>query len=405
MKTKIYARKITPVIILLSLLGLTMAGCGSKESSEIVPLPIPEPIVVIEEPEPDLEEPGPEILAFSDENMLNGVPIIGVREVKDGLFQSYLTGAWKDEAVAKRRPMALVMPNNSAALPKYGISRADIIFEAPVEGRITRLVAFFEDYDDLSHLGPARSARDYFVYEAIGKRALFAHWGLAVPYSADLINGEKVDNISMTLSGIQRGADEAFRRIPRSGYSLEYTGYLDIEGYKKAIDRLGYSPDYPSDFVPQFIFAAEGTRVLYDDYPEATIIRPGGTSSNSGGYGNAKASFEYNEDENIYYRFQFNGRHIDEMNNEQLAVSNIVLQYAHGEVRDANDYLAFGVHGEGKAEVFTSGRVIPATWRRFGGDHTPAKFYDENDNEIIFNQGKTWICLIWNTYDEFVEYE
>ena len=33
------------------------------------------------------------------------------------------------------------------------------------------------------------------------------------------------------------------------------------------------------------------------------------------------------------------------------------------------------------------------------------RFYDENDEEIIFNQGKTWICNIWKEYGEFVSYE
>ena len=57
--------------------------------------------------------------------------------------------------------------------------------------------------------------------------------------------------------------------------------------------------------------------------------------------------FEYNEEDQLYYRYQDGKKQIDEMNKEQLAVSNVVFQYCHGEVRDAKDYLAFGVHGEG----------------------------------------------------------
>ena len=41
----------------------------------------------------------------------------------------------------------------------------------------------------------------------------------------------------------------------------------------------------------------------------------------------------------------------------------------------------------------------------YDGDATPAKFFDQDGNEIIFNQGKTWICNIWDEYSEFVEYE
>ena len=41
---------------------------------------------------------------------------------------------------------------------------------------------------------------------------------------------------------------------------------------------------------------------------------------------------------------------------------------------------------------------------RYDGDFTPAKFYDEEGNEIIFNQGKTWICNIWQEYGEYAQY-
>jgi len=402
------SKRIVSVLMSICLLGLVLTACGRGETEEIKPLPIPEPVVVATPtPEPDNEihiEPEPEII-FSDENMLNGVPIIGVREVVDGMYQSYLTGEWKDVEVAKRRAMALVMPNNNAALPKWGISRADIVFESPVEGRTSRLVAYFEDYDDLEMLGPARSARDYHVYDAIGKRAIFAHWGLAVAYSADLINGDKTDNVSQQLGGITRGAPEAFFRRTRPGYRQEFTGYLDIAGYTRAVERLGYDKNYPADFVPQFTFAADGTFVEYENYPVATIIRPGGTTSNASGYGDGKSSFEYNEQDRLYYRYQFGGKHTDEMNDAHLTYTNVVFQYALGEKRDANDYLIFGLHGTGRAKIFTNGRVIEGTWKRLGGDHKPAKFYDMDDNEIVFNIGKTWICLIWETYAEFAVYE
>ena len=401
-------KRVVTLLMLLSLSVLVVAGCGNKEAEEVKPLPIPEPVIVIEEPEPEPEspaetEPAPD-LVFTDENMLNGIPIIGVRVEKDGLYQSYLTGTWKAANVAKRRPMALIMPNNSAALPHYGISRADIIFEAAVEGRTTRIISFYEDYDDLEFIGPTRSARDYFIYEAMGKQGIFCNWGLAIPYCADLINSDRVDNISAALKGINVGADEAFFRRTRPGYDTEYRGYLKVEGYTKAVERLGYNQNYPASFVPQFTFAAEGTRVEYESHPKTTAIYPGGTSSNAGGYGSGNPYFEYHEDDYLYYRYQFKGKHIDEMNGEQLSFSNVVFQYMHGEKRDPNDYLAFGMHGEGKAQVFTNGRIIEGKWKRLDGDYVPAKFYDEDDNEIIFNQGKTWICLIWNDYAEFVVY-
>jgi hypothetical protein len=73
-------------------------------------------------------------------------------------------------------------------------------------------------------------------------------------------------------------------------------------------------------------------------------------------------------------------------------------------VRDQNDYLAFGVHGEGKAVIFTNGKVIEGVWKR-PSDSAANMFYDENGNEIVFNQGKTWICNIWEEYAEYAEWK
>ena len=50
-----------------------------------------------------------------------------------------------EEAVGKR-PVAVMINNIEAALPQYGISEADLLFELPVEGGVTRLMALYGDY-------------------------------------------------------------------------------------------------------------------------------------------------------------------------------------------------------------------------------------------------------------------
>lgn len=382
--------------VILLCVPLILAACGSDKAEE---LPLGE---VNEAPEPQPQETAEEAVEETEEE---GLPIIEDREVVGGKMQSYLTGEWTAEAVATRRPLAIMIPNNAQAMPQYGLTKASIIYEAPVEGRITRLMAIFEDYDELDHIGPVRSSRDYFIYVAMGYEAIYCNWGLARPYVEELINRDTVQNISAAVEGIYKPSDEAFGRIKRPGYATEFTGYLFIDGVSKAIERQKYETEYDEAYVPQFTFIADDYRAEYSENEDAHLIYPGGQESNSGGYGSAKPYFEYNEQDHLYYRFQNGKKQIDEMNNEQLTVSNVVLQYCHGEVRDAKDYLAFGVHGEGKALVFTNGKVIEGTWKRYDGDATPAKFYDKDDNEIIFNQGKTWICNIWDEYEEFVEYE
>ena len=382
-------------MLMLGLLGGLLMGCSKEDEDFLVETP---KVEAISTPEP-VETPEPTPTPNTE--------IITERMVVDGQMQSYLTGEWKDEAIVNRRPIAVMVPNNAPALPQYGLSLASIIYEAPVEGRITRIMPVFEDFDDLDRIGPIRSSRDYFIYQALGYQAIYCNWGLARPYVEELINSDRVQNISAAVEGIHHPADEAFGRVKRSGYAIEFTGYLFIDGMLEAADRLGYTWEYGEDHRPAYTFAGDGHRAedRYEDLPKASVIRPGGTDNNKGGYGAYNPYFEYHEEDRLYYRFQDGKAQIDEYNGEQLTFSNVVLQYCHGEGRDDHDYLAFGVHGEGEAIVFTGGRVIEGTWKRLDGDNTPAVFYDEKGEEVIFNQGKTWVCNIWQEYSDSVSYE
>lgn len=396
-----------------------MAGCGKDSGSAPVNSPIlpeAEPLESIssevqEETEPS--DDGTQDLAAGD------IKVITERKVVDGKMQSYLTGEWKDEAVVKRRNMAVMIPNNKRAgykdssplLKQHGISKASIIYEAPVEGRITRLMCFFEDYDDLDYIGPIRSSRDYYVYEAMAYDSIYVNWGLARPFVEELINSDRVDNVSQALEGIYNGAPEAFGNVSKSGYASEFTSCLKLDGYAKAVDRLGYSKEYTDRFQQAFTFADDGYTAAYEDYPDAVSIWPGGTTNNSGGYGNygdKNVHFEYNKEDGLYYRYQYGDAMTDEYNDEQIAVSNVVFKICHGELKvpddKEHDYLGFGVHGTGDCYVFTNGKVIKGTWNR-GSDYEPNLFLDENGNEIVFNQGKTWICNVWKEYSEYIEYK
>ena len=235
--------------------GMALAGCGKEETEPEAPGVTVEKIPVeTAQPQPQ-ESEAPEDSASAE------------RESVDGKMQSYLTGEWKDEAVVNRRPIAVMIPNNTPALPQYGISKASIIYEAPVEGRITRLMGVFEDFDDLERIGPVRSSRDYFLYVAMGYEAIYCNWGLARPYVEELINRDTVQNISAAVEGINNPAHEAFDRVSRSGYATEFTGYLFIDGMLEAAERLGYDWEYDDAYVPPFTFAGDDERAedLYAD--------------------------------------------------------------------------------------------------------------------------------------------
>lgn len=58
-----------------------------------------------------------------------------------------------------------MMSNDKESLPQYGINRAGVVYEAPVEGD-RPVYGGDEDYDDLDRIGSVRSCRTYYTYFA-----------------------------------------------------------------------------------------------------------------------------------------------------------------------------------------------------------------------------------------------
>ena len=325
-------------------------------------------------------------------------------EVVDEDIVSYFTGLPCTREQQQHRPLAVMLNNIKEGCPQSGTSEASIIYECPVEGRITRLMGIFEDYEHVEKIGSIRSCRDYFVFLANEYDCIYCHFGQATPYVGDYLNSDGVDNISGAVSGIERPATNTFYRV--SERKAPHNVYINTEGLLEDIEKFGYRTTLREDYTPKFTYMKDGDDA-YKDAQSATVLYPGGKETGkANGFSTVQSRFEYNAQDGKYYRFQYGGEHIDEVTGQQLKFDNVVFQYCHGEVRDVHDYLAFGCHGDNgyKVQVFTQGKMKEGTWKRTE-DTLPATYTDYDGNPIPLTPGKTWVCIIWNDFADDVVIE
>jgi len=345
------------------LLMMSMTGCKKEEPQVTI---VPEPIVI-----------------KADVGSIVGKYVNG--EINP------LTGLYISKEAAARRPIGIMINNLKAAQPQSGIGQADVIYETLVEGSITRLYALFQDFD-AEKIGPVRSARHYFLDFAFDFDAIYVHYGQSP--QADIafsqLDPPHLNGLSY-LDTIMCFQDPN-RVRPHSTYT-SYDGLMaawDYEEYRKEIDQ-----DYVDD--SKFKFNDE------DSTPNSSV-QVSKVSLNYSNY--SQPWFEYNEDEGMYYRFQYDAPQIDVETDTQLKYKNIIVQLADMWViaGDTEGRLDMSLISSGKGYYITNGVSIPITWKKTSHE-SPTHYYLEDGSELLLNKGKTWISVFPAYRTEYLLFE
>lgn len=313
----------------------------------------------------------------------------------EGMVRSPLTNEWTNPETATTRPIAVMVPNESAAIPHYNLSDASIIYEANVEGRLTRLMAIYENWEDMNKIGNIRSTRTYYAYWAFEWDAFLVHYG--GPY---YINSLMDHELTQNIDGLS-GDNAAFYRT--KDRPDPHNVYADGAALRERIQTRKYELSYRGITDEQhFQFAGKANPNALTQYGDnaqnATYI------DMSGCYPLTRCYFEYNEEDGLYYRSQHlsggeDAPHTD-ADGEQLAFKNILVQYTKQEVLDDKGYLVLQCHDNTRdGWFFTNGKGIHVTWEK-GSDYGATRYYDDDGNEITLNTGKTMICIV-NETDSF----
>ena len=294
-----------------------------------------------------------------------------------GYKRSFLTGKYIKEADAMRRPYAVMINNIQDAIPQYGISKAAIIYESPVEGSITRLMAIFEKPNKLKRIGSVRSCRIYYAYMSKEWDSLYVHYGQS-KYAKKFLKSKKIDNICSW------NAEGAFYRT--SDKPAPHNCYTSGKGLKKATKKLKYRKKHKDTFKGVFKFANIDKPYELKDGIDAQKVKIGYT------YNHAK--YKYNKDKKKYYRYQYGEKHIDAKNNKQLSCTNIVIQYVKTVLYPDGKSLKMTQKGNGKGWYITRGKAIKIKWQKDKKKSGQTKYYDENGQEIVLNNGKTFVQIV-----------
>ena len=309
-----------------------------------------------------------------------------VEETDTGL-RSALTNEVIDEALYKQKPITVMFNNLKAACPQTSISKAGVVYEAPVEGSITRLMGVIEDWQGLDKIGSVRSARDYYTYWAQEWDSFYVHFGGPAKYIDPAMKTLKVENIN----GLNTGGDAYYRTTDRVA---PHNAYAKGSGLATAAEAKGYSLAYESGKPDtHFTFASENAPNMLENGVTANHVEMGGYNLNHG-------MFDYNAEDGLYYRSQYGAAQIDDLDGKQLTCKNIIIINVDGKVRDSKGRLKFEIVDSGKTGYFiTNGKAIPITWDK-PDRNSLTKYYDEQGQEIQLNTGKTWICIVMTDYKD-----
>lgn len=299
--------------------------------------------------------------------------------------QNLLTGIddLSAEAVGKR-PVAVMINNVKDALPQYGIAKADIIFELPVEGSLTRLMALYGDYTTMPDVCAIRSCRYYYPALAKGFDAFYVHWG-SDPTILDYVNGLKIDRYDgMSNPHGLFGRDSARRN---AGYSLEHTGYFKGTEFAEAVKEDGKRTD--------LLESKKGTAFQFCGINDK--VTPVGNPCNQVhvNFGAATATLDYDVENQVYTK-KINGQdHIDGKTKEILKFTNVFVLETSISVRDEAGHKKINWAGSSNATGYyiSNGFVEKIHWSKANGEEGEyLRFYKETGEELVINRGKSYIA-------------
>lgn len=284
-----------------------------------------------------------------------------------------LTGQAADSpATVTRQAITVKIENSPASRPQGGLDRADIVYEAVVEGGQTRFLAVFHS-TDADQVGPVRSVRptDPAIVDPFG--GVVAYSG-GIPRFVEAMKATGLTNFDETTAG------DAFRR--RRDKSAPHNLYTSTGSLYGKASNSAAPPKFAEFLPPGQAFAPAGSA------PVAGFSLAIGSST--------RADFAWDPASSTWKR-STNGAAHNAENGGQLAPNTVIVQFVPyegtGEVDTTGAQVSEAkVLGSGDATIFASGVMVKARWSKPNGQ-AMTTWTDLAGAPLQLPAGRTWVEL------------
>lgn len=288
-------------------------------------------------------------------------------------YFSPLTGLGvREEKDASPRTVAVMIDNSPEAYPLSGLNEAAIIYEAPVEGIIPRLMAIYPESSTVEKVGPVRSARPYYLdWAAEYGNVLYMHCGGSADGLAE-IKAKKIFDANEFFRGPYFWRESA-RLAPHNLYTNaeKWQNYfIDYGGSREFGDWQGWQfGDLPATGTEKISFVKV-------KYGEKFLVE-----------------WRYNTTSSLWERYLGGDIFLDDKNNPVVA-DNIIIEYADVSVIDAVGRREIATLSSGDdARILAHGQMARGVWKKDKFD-SRTEFYNEAGEEILLPPGRTWVMIV-----------
>lgn len=287
-------------------------------------------------------------------------------------FMSELDGLAVGKTNVNPQVVAVMIDNHPDARPAWGLAKAKIVYEVPVEGEFTRYMALYDNLQTVAQVGPVRSARTYFLdwLQEYG-RGLYMHSG-GSPDALTQIPQRKIFDANEFFWGTYywRGID---KQSPHNLYTKSTAWQSIINSYSTSTYRMPYGNGWKYlTRVGQPTKAQNAIKIIYDP--------------------NYIVSWQYDSKAMNYVRY-INGIKYTDADGSEVHTRNILVQYVAVSVLDNEGRKEIITVGTGSGRVLEKGKTITVTWKKESVSGR-TRFYTTEGKEVTLLPGTTWVEVV-----------